>query len=125
MNMKIVVAGMAALLMAGSEAAAQSSVCRATVTKNAVVKSTERQRTWNVTFDVVAPGCDNSRGRFSYAIQLDASGKRSSETETLDFTTAGGLRSTVKASYRARSGQEVKDISGITVQECACTQAGR
>ena len=104
---------------------AQAQTCNATVSKRTVVESETREKTWDILFDVAAPACDNSRGQFDFVVELDGGGGRVVlDKASGEFTTENGQRTAVKVSYKAKPGQEVKNVSGVSVKSCTCVKPG-
>jgi hypothetical protein len=109
-----------AAIVASPAAEAQTGTCRATVTARPATESQVKEKTWDIIFDVAAPSCDASRGTFEYSVNVTTSGRPERIVQTEEFTTADGKRTAVKVSFHARPGQEVVDVTGVTVRECSC-----
>ncbi len=122
MKMHQIVAGLGLGLLSGVPLAQAQTTCNATVTKRSIVESETREKTWDILFDVAAPSCDNSRGEFDFVVELDSAGRAAIEKMTGEFATEKGQRTAVKISYKAKSGQAVKNVTGVSVKQCVCTR---
>jgi hypothetical protein len=103
---------------------AQAQTCNAKVSKRTITLNESEESTWDIIFDVAAPGCDNSAGKFDYVVELSDAGKTVTQKKTTEFSTENGQRTAIIVSHSAKPGQEVKNVSGVFVRECTCRKPG-
>ncbi len=115
-------AGLSAGLLVLSGAQAQSQTCDAAVSKRTITPSEKRESTWDIVFDVKAPGCDNSRGQFDYFLDVSAAGRRETVKGTTEFNTENGQPTAVMVSHQARPGEDVLGVSGASIKTCVCVK---
>lgn len=111
-----------ALAVAGVEA--QSQTCNASVSKRTITLNESEESTWDIIFDVKAPGCDNSRGQFDYFLDVTKDGKKDTVKGTMEFDTTNGQPTAVMVSHQAKPGQEVTGVSGAVIKNCICVKPG-
>ena len=101
-------------------AEAQRGSCNASVTKRTITRNREREKTWDIIFDVAAPACDASAGKFSFEIVTSGEKRTERVRETSEFTTENGQRGAFIYSYHAKPGFDVVDVTGVIVTQCSC-----
>jgi hypothetical protein len=113
------------LLISPSLVQAQTQTCNATVSKRTVTEATNRESAWEIIFDIAAPSCDNSRGQFTFVVQLDASGRTELANETGEFATSNGKPTAVRFTYQAKPGRAVTNVTGASIKNCTCVAPGK
>ena len=124
MKSKQVAAGLALLALWAAGAEAQSQTCNASVSKRTIAVNQSEESTWDIIFDIKAPGCDNSRGQFDYFLDVTKEGKKDTVKGTMEFDTSNGQPTAVMVTHNAKPGQEVTGVSGALIKNCICVKPG-
>ena len=94
------------------------------MSKRTIAVNESEESTWDIIFDVKAPGCDNSRGQFDYFLDVTKDGKKDNVKGTMEFDTSNGQPTAVMVTHQAKPGQEVTGVSGVVIKNCICVKPG-
>ena len=115
--------GVLAGLLAGLPLAEAQSQCNAVVTKDSINPNQQREKRWDIQFNVAVSGCAASHGKFEYVVELDvASGPPRSKKEIAPFDIEPGGSTKVMVTYEAAPGTAVRNVTGMKVTECICAK---